>query len=236
LGRGAQATCLRESWVNQGAARARRAHTARNQDRPASLLLVHGAGSGPWIFDSWPESFPGMVVRAPDLQAGLSLHRASMGDYADSVVAAAADLPAPIALCGWSMGGLVALMAVDRLQPQHIVLIEPSPPGEVQGFEDRVEIREGTFDPEAVYGKFPPQVRARAESAYARQERKRGIPVPSVSCRCLVVYGSDFPEDRGRRIARFYRAAELAFPGLDHWRLVLETDVRRAIAAYLSSV
>ena len=34
------------------------------------LILVHGATSGPWVFDHWPAAFPGYDVRAPDLQAG----------------------------------------------------------------------------------------------------------------------------------------------------------------------
>jgi hypothetical protein len=36
-----------------------------------SLLLVHGAGSGPWIFDAWPASFSNLDVRAVDLHEQL---------------------------------------------------------------------------------------------------------------------------------------------------------------------
>jgi pimeloyl-ACP methyl ester carboxylesterase len=176
-----------------------------------------------------------MVVRAPDLHAGPTITRASMADYAGVVVEAADDLPRPLALCGWSMGGLVALMAVERIGPQSIILIEASPPGEVQGFDERVEVGDGTFDAEAVYGAFPPHVQARPESVRARQERKRGISVPSLPCDCLVVYGRDFPDVRGRRLARFYGADELSFPRFDHWRLVLDVRVRQAISAYLLS-
>jgi len=35
---------------------------------PASLLLVHGAGSGPWVYGQWPDSVPGLRVLAVDLQ------------------------------------------------------------------------------------------------------------------------------------------------------------------------
>ena len=65
---------------------------------PASLLLVHGAGSGPWIYDEWPASFPALRVAAVDLQEGIDVGRASMTDYAERVVAAARALPAPVAL------------------------------------------------------------------------------------------------------------------------------------------
>jgi hypothetical protein len=38
---------------------------------------------------------------------------------------------------------------------------------------------------------------------------------------------------RGRDLARFYRADELGFPGLDHWGLVLDERVPRAIGEWL---
>ena len=100
--------------------------------RLKSLLLVHGAGSGPWVFDGWVEGFPHLRVVAPDLQQGLDVGGASMGDYTDRVVAEGRRLLKPLALCGWSMGGLVAMMAVPKLDPESLILIEASAPGEVQ--------------------------------------------------------------------------------------------------------
>src|SRR5919199_366260 len=74
----------------------------------------------------------------------------------------------------------------------------------------------------------PPRgmLRTRPESLLARGERKRGVSVPSLPCPALVVYGDEFPEERGRRLAAHYGAEELAFPGLDHWGLVLDERVR----------
>ena len=131
------------------------------------------------------------------------------------------------------MGGLVALLAADRLTPTGIVLVEPSPPAEVQGVHPAVRPSEGTFDPEEVYGRFPPGMASRPESALARDERKLGISVPSLPCRSLVVYGKDFPEERGRRIATLYGSDELSFPELDHWGLVLDPSVPDAVARWL---
>ncbi len=71
------------------------------------MVLVHGATSGPWVFDGWAARWPGEDVRIPDLQVGLDVAHATMSDYADRVLAAAGDEPA--LLCGWSMGGLVAM-------------------------------------------------------------------------------------------------------------------------------
>ena len=58
---------------------------------PASLVLVHGAGSGPWVYDGWSASFGEVDLIAVDLQAGLDVARASHDDYAGAVVAAARD-------------------------------------------------------------------------------------------------------------------------------------------------
>jgi pimeloyl-ACP methyl ester carboxylesterase len=199
----------------------------------ASLLLVHGAGSGPWIYDDWPEAFPSLRVAAVDLQEGLDVGNASMADYADRVVAAAGDLPQPVALCGWSMGGLVVLQAAARARPHSVILIDASPPGEVQGFDAELTVAAGTFDPEAVYGRFPAGVHARPESSRARAERKRGISVPRLPCPSLVIYGDDFRDQRATPIADLYSSEERAFPGLDHWDLLGEHRVREAIAEFL---
>ena len=159
-----------------------------------------------------------------------------MEDYAAAIVQAAARVePGPLALCGWSMGGLATMMAASQAQPDCLVLLEPSPPGEIQGSDGAVELVPGTFDPEEAYGAFPPGVRARPESTLARAQRKRGIAVPTLTSRTLVVYGKSFPDDRGRGLARHYRAEELEFPDLDHWGLVLDRRVPHAIASWLGA-
>jgi pimeloyl-ACP methyl ester carboxylesterase len=200
---------------------------------PASLLLAHGAGSGPWVFGGWARTFPGVAVVPVDLHRGLDIAQASHNDYAENVVRAAAELPAPVSLCGWSMGGLVVLVASQRVRPHSVILLEPSPPAEVQGFHLAVHVGDGSFDPQAVYGRFPHDMQARPESARARAERKRGIPVPELPCPSLVVYSDEFPEQRGRQIAALYGSTELDFPGLGHWGLVRVERVRTAIARWL---
>lgn len=99
------------------------------------------------------------------------------------------------------MGGLVALMACASLELAGLILSEPSPPAEVQGFDDSHELRQGAFDPEEAYGSFPPGIASRWESQLARDERKRGIPVPSIPCPCLVLWGKEFATDRGKSVA-----------------------------------
>lgn len=199
-------------------------------ESPRTLLVVHGAGSGPWVFEDWPLSFPAARFIAPDLQMELEVEGATMDDYTRRVERAAVGAEAPLLLAGWSMGGLVAMMAADTMRPDALVLLEPSPPGEVQGFQHAgPPIRSGTFDPERVYGSFPPRVRARPESAVARSERARGISVSRLSCPSLVVSGAEYPEERGSAIAAFYGSRHLSFPTFDHWDLVLRPEVREAI-------
>lgn len=201
---------------------------------PASLILVHGAGSGPWVFQGWESSFPRLFVVAVDLHAGLDISTASMQDYTDNIIAAAGGLPRPIALCGWSMGGLAALQAAEDLQPHSVVLIEPSPPGEVQGFDGEVRLRAGVFDVERVYGRFPPGMPSRPESVQARLERKRGVSIPSLLSPSLVICGEEFREARGMSVAAFYGSELLYYPGLSHWDLVLDPQVRAAIVKFLN--
>ena len=200
----------------------------------ASLLLAHGAGSGPWVFESWAASFPDAEVEAIDLMAGLNVAEASMSNYAAVIARAAEWLPRPLALCGWSSGGLAAMMAARPAEADLLVLLETSPTGEVQGFDESVPLEPGTFEPEETYGAFPPGMRARPESSYARAERRRGISIPSLPCPALVVYGDAFPDDRGRALAAHYGAEELHLRGLDHWDLVRDERVRAALAGYLS--
>lgn len=139
------------------------------------------------------------------------------------------------AVCGWSMGGLVALMAAQEVEPFALVLLEPSPPGEVQGFDPAAVVEPGIFDPQTVYGRFPTGIASRAESSVARSERKRGISVPEVPCRTLVVSGEEFQEERGESVAAFYGAEYVHFHGLDHWDLVLRDEVRKAVAAFIAA-
>jgi pimeloyl-ACP methyl ester carboxylesterase len=178
------------------------------------------------VFEGWATAFPDLAVEAVDLTAGLNVAEASMSNYAAVIVRATEWLPRPVALCGWSSGGLAAMMAARQAEADFLILLEPSAPGEVQGFDESVPLRPGTFDPEETYGAFPPGMRARPESLLARAERKRGISVPQLPCPALVVYGDDFAEERGRALASHYGAEAHAFPGLDHWDLVLDESVR----------
>lgn len=176
--------------------------------------------------------FEGWEGEAVDLQAGLNVAAASMLNYEAAVTGDAALRPRPLCLVGWSMGGLAAMMAARRAEPDALVVLEPSPPGEVQGFDGSVDVEEGTYDPADAYGAFPAGVRSRAESGLARSERKRGVSVSVLECPTLVVYGDERADDRGRSVAARYGAEELYLPGSSHWDLVLGEPARYAVAAW----
>jgi pimeloyl-ACP methyl ester carboxylesterase len=108
----------------------------RPESPPASLLLVHGAGSGPEVYSEWPAVFPSLRVRAVDLHGGVDVSRASHAHYASRVIEAASELGTPVSLCGWSMGGLAVLQSAAELKPHSVILIETSPPGEA-GLQSR---------------------------------------------------------------------------------------------------
>jgi hypothetical protein len=134
------------------------------------------------------------------------------------------------------MGGLVGLQAADRVRPQSVILIEASPPAEVQGVNPDVALGTGTFDPEAAYGRFPEGMPARPESALARAERKRGISVPRLPCPSLIIYGDAFRDERGPPIAELYGSEQRDFAGLGHWDLVRDRRVREVIADFLGVI
>ena len=177
---------------------------------------------------------PDARTEAVDLQEGLDVARASMHDYAERVERSAEVLPRPVAICAWSMGGLVAMMAAQRVEPDCLVLLEPSPPAEIQGTDPDVELDRGTFDGEASYGAFPAGVRSRPESRLARAERKRGISVARLAGPALVISGREFAMERGRLVAERYGCDEVTFPELDHWGLVLDVGVPDVVAQHLA--
>ncbi len=106
-----------------------------------SVLMVHGAFCGGWVFDGFAESFraAGCEVAAPDLPGHApgdpreAVAGRSMRDYATAIVEAAEALPAPPVLIGHSLGGLVALMAAAATPIRALALLAPSPPWGVSG-------------------------------------------------------------------------------------------------------
>lgn len=84
-----------------------------------SFLMVHGAGGGARIWREAAEALSAEFrVAALDLSGHGGSRKlpapATFDDYVDDVVAAAAALGGPVALCGHSMGGAVAQLTALR--------------------------------------------------------------------------------------------------------------------------
>lgn len=225
--------------------------------RPPRAVLVHGAASGPWVFDAWRPRWAGFDVRTPDLQARGDLATTTMADYVRLVEHAAwdaepgtgpgtergtqpgtapqpGDAP-PVVVVGWSMGGLVAMMAAARRAPAALVVVEPSVPAEVGGFHPSVPLDEGTYGAE-VYGAVAADNQSRRESLLARSERKRGISVPSLPCPTLVLAGRDYADERSRPVAERYGATLREYPRLGHAELVTDPAVADDVVAWVRAV
>jgi hypothetical protein len=202
-----------------------------------SVVLVHGAGSGPWVFDGWDDDLRGATVVRVDLQEGLDVAHATIRDYAAAVARAVAGCERPVAVCAWSLGGLASLVAASDCRPDALVLLEASPPLEIQGLRD-VEPRPGTFDPERAGGPFPPGMRARPESSLAMGERDRGVPVPALpaSLPVLAVAGAGYLHERGRGYADRFGAEVLDAGDASHWDLVRDPAIRRRIVDWLCAL
>lgn len=226
-------------------------------DLPA-FVLVHGAANSAQVFALWQEELAelGAESHAIDLRGHgedaepIDLSRVSMRDYADDVREAMRELEAPPVLVGWSMGGLVAMMAASAGGAVACVGLAPSTPARER--DASMPLRSGTFGPEE-YGTtsrdpahqpampdldFDERESALAslcrESRYARDERAAGIVVPALDCPLLVVTGgADTQWPRSRYDGFPLPADFIDVPGSSHWGLVLS---RRALTTLVPQV
>jgi pimeloyl-ACP methyl ester carboxylesterase len=223
-----------------------------------TVVLIHGAANSSGVWRFWRERLEarGFSTRAPDLRGHgavpcADLGRVSMADYVADVQAVIAKLPSPPVLVGWSMGGLVALMYGAVAPTLGVLALGPSTPGPMLEAPAAAAPAAGVFGPEA-YGitdaaspvqptmpDLDPEEIGIAlaslgpESAFARQERRRGVwfPPRGFEGGVLVAGGErdeSFPPRACRRVARFLNADYVELPGASHWGLVLN---RRALDA-----
>jgi len=123
-----------------GPARLWRRVSERADERPP-VLLVHGGYHGAWCWSDWMERLAatGRTAAAIDLRGHGGLPQseafitAGFTEMTDDVVAAIDTLAAPPLLVGHSIGGLLVMLAACRRATAGLLLVCPSPPGNLPG-------------------------------------------------------------------------------------------------------
>jgi len=215
------------------------------------IILIHCAANSSVVWTFWRPRLEALGWPTHPLDLGghgdapvADLSVVSMSDYAQDVADLVARLgPLPIVM-GWSMGGLVALLVAARGLARACVALAPSKPS--VRVDASMPLRHGTFGPEE-YGILPgdsldqptmpdldPHERHIAlsslglESRLARDERKRGVVIPSLPCPLLVVTAELDAERPRQQYADLHLPADhIGVKAASHWGLVLN---RGAIA------
>ena len=110
-----------------------------------SLLFIHGAANGAWVWEAWqaqlrPLGWNPIVLdlRGHGLSLPVDFSEVTMEDYLADVESVAGQVTVALGvhpvIAGWSMGGLVALMyAAKHPKTPAVVAFSPSMPLEVAG-------------------------------------------------------------------------------------------------------
>ena len=228
----------------------------KDQGRPP-IVLVHGAANSAAVWTYWTPllACDGWPVYAVDLRGhgastSTSLARVSMHDYAADVRRIVEQFGRRPVIIGWSMGGLVAMIAAEAGLASACVGLAPSIPARC--LDPTVVLREGEFGPEE-YGitcrdpdhqsMMPDLDREERlvaleslgrESRYARDERQRGIVIQQLPCPLMVVTGDrdqQWPRERYKDL--HLPADYLTAKGASHWGLVLNRRALNCLALSL---
>jgi pimeloyl-ACP methyl ester carboxylesterase len=225
-------------------------------DRP-SIILVHGAANSGRVWTFWQQALAeqrwasyAIDLRGHGHSVSVDLSHTGMSDYATDVWALAGQFKRPPIVMGWSMGGLVAMMAAAAGMATACVALAPSTPARQRNAA--ATLRTGEFGPEE-YGitsddpehqpsmpDLDRQERLIAlaslsrESRLARDERQAGIVITSLPCPLLLITGTiDRAWPRERYTDLWLPADYLSVEGASHWGLVLN---RRALATMAPAV
>ena len=177
-----------------------------------AIVLVHGAANSAGVWRFWQTALArhGWTTHAVDLRGhgadATDLSAVSMHDYAADVAEFAQSLDAPPVVMGWSMGGLVAMMAARAGIAAACVGLAPSTPA--RSVDAAPPLRTGVFGPEeyGIASRDPNDQPAMpdldldernvalaspaSESRLARDERKAGIVIESLPCPLLIATGT----------------------------------------------
>jgi len=231
-------------------------HVVGDGDKPP-VILVHGAANSAHVWTFWQDELArrGWSSHAIDLRGHghsgpIDLGTTKMEDYVDDVVTIARTLGRDPVVLGWSMGGLVAMMAAARCGARACVGLAPSTPVRVR--DASITLRTGVFGAEeyGITGRDPDRQPAMPdldrpersialeslgpESRLARDERQAGIVVGRIACPLLIVTGTADQQWPRRRYDDLPIPADhIAVEDASHWGLVLN---RRLLPVMASAV
>lgn len=232
-------------------------------DRPP-LLLVHGAFHGAWCYGLWLRELDrqGWPAAALDVRGHGGLARESdfptfgVRAMAADIVAAGAVLGRPPILCGHSLGALLAGVAAEAMDLAGLVLLAPSPPGQLAGAKALPAIPGGAAVPpparEEAAAKFFPRwdgddaavevltARLTPQSPVLLNERfALSVPVDraAIDASALVIEcGLDNPDlhppGQDAAVADFYGGDYRHLPGASHC-LMVDPDWQVGLRAIL---
>lgn len=123
-----------------------------------SVLLIHGAASGAWIWSAWRRNLAALGwqaividLRGHGRSIPIDLSAVTLEDYVSDVASVTVQIEAaqgvhPV-IMGWDMGGMVAMMyAATHPETPGLVLLEPPRPLEAGGKEPMETVRKFSGD------------------------------------------------------------------------------------------
>ena len=221
------------------------------------LVLIHGAANSAKVWTVWQQELAeyGWTSHAVELRGHgqsppFDLSRTTMEDYANDVREVAGRFSQPPVVMGWSMGGLVGMMVASQGLGVACIALAPSMP--VRKLDTSVDVRPGEIGPEE-YGivdgdtsnqtampDLDPEERGLAlsllsrESRLARDQRRQGIVIESLTCPFLIVTGTDDKAWPRKLYDNLWLDAEFCeLAEASHWGLVLN---RRALSIGIPEV
>ena len=218
------------------------------------LLLVHGVWSGAWCWQSWATHFCNLGWeciaidlrrRSPQNPMG-NLHNLSFSDCVKDLREVIRSFSRPPVLLAMDLGALMALKVCEQTNPSGLILVSPSPPGNLPAARSRPQRllwlkyrllillrRPFRIDEKDFRAYFLTPLPENLQSALSRQTvpesselvrefllPRAHLEVGSLSCPILVLGGSDdhiTPAATTNKMGAWLGGEFKEYPGQGHW-------------------